>query len=62
MDKGRLAGGIICLLLAALLAVLSWRLPAEKLMFVVGGINIPMIILAVLGVVLLIFARKRQAA
>ena len=62
MDKGALVGGIICLLVAALLAILSWRLPAEKMWFMVGGINVPMIILAVVGIVLLILARKRQAA
>jgi TRAP-type C4-dicarboxylate transport system permease small subunit len=59
MDKGRLIGGIVCLALAALLAVLSWRLPADKLMFMVDGINIPMIILAIVGLVLLVTARKR---
>jgi hypothetical protein len=59
VDKGRLVGGIVCLVLAALLAVLNWRLPADKLMFMVGGINIPMIILAIVGLVLLITARKR---
>lgn len=59
MNRGRLVGGIICLALAALLAVLSWRLPAEKLMFMVGGINVPMIILAIAGLVLLVIAWKR---
>ena len=59
MNKGQLIGGIICLALAALLAVLSWRLPAEKLMFMVGGINVPMIILGIAGLVLLFTARKR---
>jgi len=59
MNKGQLIGGIACLALAALLAVLSWRLPAEKLWFTVGGISIPMIILGIAGLVLLITARKR---
>lgn len=59
MNKGQVIGGIICLALAALLAVLNWRLPADKLMFMVGGINVPMIILAIAGLVLLITARKR---
>jgi hypothetical protein len=59
MNKGPAIGGIICLALAALLAVLSWRLPAEKLMFMVGGINVPMIILAIAGLVLLVIAWKR---
>jgi hypothetical protein len=59
MNKERLVGGIVCLALAALLAVLNWRLPADKLMFTVGGINIPMIVLAIVGLVLLVTARKR---
>jgi hypothetical protein len=62
MKKGQLVGGIICLALAALLAVLNWRLPAEKLIFTVGGINIPMIILAVVGLVLVATAWRRQSA
>jgi hypothetical protein len=59
MNKSRLIGGIICLALAVLLAVLNWRLPADKLMFMVGGINVPMIILAIVGLLLLITAGKR---
>ena len=59
MKKGQLIGGIICLALAALLAVLNWRLPADELMFTVGGISVPMIILAIVGLGLLITARKR---
>jgi hypothetical protein len=59
MNKPRLIGGIICLALAVLLAVLNWRLPADKLMFMVGGINVPMIILAIVGLLLLITAGKR---
>jgi hypothetical protein len=59
VNKSRLIGGIICLALAGLLAVLNWRLPADKLMFMVGGINVPMIILAIVGLLLLITAGKR---
>jgi hypothetical protein len=56
MDKGRLIGGIICLALAALLGVLNLRLPADKLMFAVGGENmpwVPVVILGIVGLVLL---------
>jgi mannose/fructose-specific phosphotransferase system component IIA len=59
MKKGQMIGGLVCLAVAAVLAVASWRLPPEKLMFVVGGINIPMIVWAVAGVALLVTARKR---
>jgi len=51
MDKGRLAGGIICLALAALLGVLNIVLPADKLMFTVGGENMPWVPVAILGIV-----------
>lgn len=59
MRKEPLIGGIVCLALAAGLAVVSWRLPADKLLFMVGGVNVPMVILAVAGVALLIVARRR---
>jgi len=36
MNKSRLIGGVICLALAGLLAVLNVVLPADKLMFTVG--------------------------
>ncbi len=51
MNKGRLVGGIICLALAALLGVLNLTLPADKLMFQVGGENMPWVPVAILGIV-----------
>jgi len=62
MNKSRLSGGIICLALAGLLAVLNVVLPADKLMFTVSNTNMPLvppIILAVVGLGLLITAGKR---
>jgi hypothetical protein len=59
VDKGRLIGGIICLAVAALLAVLNMRLPADKLMFSFMGENmiwVPVVILGLLGLVLLVTA------
>jgi hypothetical protein len=56
MNRGRLIGGIICLAVAILLAVLNLRLDADQMMFVVGGQNrpwVPVAILAVIGVALL---------
>jgi hypothetical protein len=56
MSKSQIIGGIICLVLAVFLAIVSFSLPPEKLMFMVGANNnIPLapIILAVLGVLLL---------
>ena len=59
MRKERMIGGIICLVLAAGIAVVSWRLPPEKLMFMIGRVNVPMVVLAVAGLVLLVTAKKR---
>ena len=62
MNKSRLIWGIICLALAALFAVLTFVLPEDKLMFMVGDTNVPIapaIILGILGVALLVTARRR---
>jgi hypothetical protein len=61
MNRSRLIWGIICLALAALLAVLNFVLPADKLMFMVGDTNmphVPPIILGIIGIVLLVTARS----
>jgi hypothetical protein len=56
MNKGRLIGGVICLAVAALLAVLNLTLPPENISFMMEGENrpwVPPIALGVLGLVLL---------
>ena len=61
MNKGRLIWGIICLTLAALLGVLNFVLPADKLMFMVDDTNmphVPPIILGILGIALLATSGK----
>ncbi|MBN1581710.1 MAG: hypothetical protein JXA89_13480 [Anaerolineae bacterium] len=61
MNRSKLVWGIICLSLAALLAVLTFVLPEDKVMFMVGDENVPivpMVILGVVGVVLLATAGK----
>ena len=61
MNKSRLIGGIICLALAGLLAVLNVVLPADELMFMVGDTNmsfVPPIVLGIVGIVLLATGRK----
>ena len=63
MNKSRLVWGIICLALAALLAVLNVVLPAEDLMFMVDDTNmpwVPPVVLGILGIVLLATAGKRE--
>lgn len=61
MNKPRLIGGIICLALAGLLAVLNVTLPPEDLMFMVGDTNmpwVPPIVLGIVGIVLLATAGR----
>jgi len=56
MNKSRLIGGIICLVIAGALTVANLRLPPEDLMFQVGDVNmpwVPPIVLGIVGIVLL---------
>lgn len=56
MNKSKLIWGIVCLVIAAGLAVANLALPPEDLMFQVGDINmpwIPPIVLAIVGIILL---------
>jgi uncharacterized integral membrane protein len=64
VNRGSLIGGIICLVLAILLAILNWRLPADEVVFMIGDVNAPLVpvaILAVVGLALIIgaFVRPR---
>lgn len=62
MNRGALIGGIICLALALLLAILNWQLPTGDMMFMIGDRNMPMVpvaILAVVGVALIVGAFVR---
>ena len=59
MDVGRFIGGIVCLAIAGLLTVLNFVLPSDRLMFMVGDANMPLvpaIILGILGVILVVSA------
>ena len=61
MNKGRLIGGIICLAVAMLLAVINLALDADRTTFMIGGQNrpwVPVIILAAIGVLLLVTVRQ----
>jgi hypothetical protein len=65
MYKGRLIGGVICLVLAALLVVLMFALPEGKVVFMIGDSNVPWvpaIVLAGLGMWLVSTAWRRQGA
>jgi hypothetical protein len=65
MNKSKLIWGIICLVIAGGLAIANLRLPPENLMFQVGDQNmpwVPVVILAIVGVVLLATAGSGQGA
>ena len=62
MDRGRIIGGSICLLVGLLLIALNYALSPDKLMFMVGGRNLPMVPaagLVALGVILLVSSVRR---
>lgn len=62
MKVSQLIGGIICLVLAILLAVLAVTLPADKMIFMVGDTNmpyVPAIGLGIVGLALIITPWKR---
>lgn len=64
MDKTKLTVGIILILIACGLLAANIVLPAEKLMFTVGDMNIPYlppIILGVMGVLFMVSASKGPA-
>lgn len=56
MNKSKLIWGIICLVIAGVLAVANLALPPEDLMFQVGDVNMPWmppVVLGIIGIVLL---------
>jgi hypothetical protein len=56
MNRSKLIWGIICLVIAGVLVVANLALPPERLMFQIGGRNMPWVppaILAVIGIILL---------
>lgn len=62
MDKSRLIGGLICLVIAAALTIANLRLPADSMMFQIGDFNmpwVPPVVLAIIGIVLLVTAGQR---
>jgi len=61
MKKSNLIWGIICLVIAAGLAVLNLTLPEEDLMFQVGDVNmpwVPPVVLGIIGIILLATASQ----
>lgn len=60
MNKNRLVWGIVCLVIAAFLAVLNLTLQSEKIMFNISGQNmpwVPPVVLGIIGIILLVNAR-----
>lgn len=64
MDRSQLVGGIVCLVLAVFLGVLSVVLPPDKMMFMVADENIPYLpalLLGVIGIILLATAGTKRS-
>jgi len=56
MNKSRLIGGILCLVIAGFLTIANLRVGPENMMFQIGDINmpwVPPVVLAIIGIVLL---------
>jgi uncharacterized membrane protein len=51
MNVSRLIWAVIVLAVAALLAVLNFTLPPDRLMFMVGDVNMPLLPPAILGII-----------
>ena len=65
MNKSKLIGGVICLVIAGGLTVANLALPEENVMFMVGDVNmpwVPPVVLAIVGIVLLATANQREEA
>jgi hypothetical protein len=63
MNKSKLIWGVICLVIAGLLAVANLRLPPEDLMFQIGDVNIPWVppvVLGIVGIILLATASQPE--
>ena len=61
MNTSQLIWGIICLVIAGMLAVLNLTLPPESLMFQIGDTNmpwVPPVVLGIVGIILLAMARN----
>lgn len=65
MNKSKLIWGIVCLVIAGLLAVANLRLPPEDLMFQIGDVNmpwVPPVVLGIVGIILLATAGQPEEA
>ena len=63
MNKSKLIWGVVCLVIAGLLAVANLRLPPEDLMFQIGDVNmpwVPPVVLGIVGIILLATAAQPE--
>jgi len=63
MNRTNLIWGIVCLVIAAVLAVLNLTLPPESLMFQIGERNmpwVPPVVIGIVGIILLATAGKKE--
>lgn len=63
VKKSQVIWGIVCLLIAAVLTVANLRLSPDKLMFQIGGQNmpwVPPVVLGIMGVILLATSGQKE--
>lgn len=58
MNKTKLIGGIVCLVLGLFLILLGFTLDPEKVWFTVNNISVPGVFLGILGLILLFTAGR----
>jgi uncharacterized membrane protein len=65
MNKSRLIGGILCLVIAGVLVIANLRVGPENMMFQIGDINmpwVPPVVLAIIGIFLLATSFRGEEA
>ena len=65
MNKSRVTGGILCLVIAGVLTIANLRVGPENMMFQIGDINmpwVPPVVLAIIGIILLATAFRGEAS
>ena len=63
MNKSQIIWGVVCLVVAAVLAVLNLTLPPESFMFQIGERNmpwVPPVVIGIVGIILLATAGKKE--
>jgi hypothetical protein len=63
INKSQMIWGVVCLIIAAVLTVANLSLPPDKLMFQIGGQNmpwVPPVVLAIMGIILMATSGQKE--